>query len=141
LDDNFNTLYHAEEQTAKIFTVFSTLAIVLACLGLFALVAYTTAQRAKEIGIRKVLGAGELQLVMLISNDFLKLVALSMLLAFPLAWYFLKSWLDNFAYRINISWLVFLVCGGGAVAIAFVSIFAQAYKAAITNPIQSLRTA
>jgi putative ABC transport system permease protein len=140
LDDNFNKIYHTEEQTAKIFTVFSTLAILLACLGLFALAAYTTVQRAKEIGIRKVLGAGELQLVMLISNDFLKLVALSMLLAFPVAWYFLKSWLDNFAYRINISWLVFLVSGGAAAAIAFVSIFAQAYKAAITNPIQSLRT-
>jgi putative ABC transport system permease protein len=140
LDDNFNMLYHTESQTAKIFSVFSVLAILLACLGLFALSAYSTVQRAKEIGIRKVLGAGEFSLIMLISADFLKLVALSMVLAFPLAWYFLNHWLDNFAYRISISWFVFLLSGIAASAIAFASIGLQAYKAAISDPVKSLRT-
>jgi putative ABC transport system permease protein len=140
LDDNFNTVYHTEEQTVKIFTVFSGLAILLACLGLFALAAYTTVQRAKEIGIRKVLGAGELGIVLLISRDFLKLVAISMLLAFPVAWYFLNSWLNNFAYRIQISWIVFLISGCASATIAFASIFIQAYKAAVANPVRSLKT-
>jgi putative ABC transport system permease protein len=140
LDDNFNSIYHTEEQTAQIFTVFSALAIVLACMGLFALAAYTTVQRAKEIGIRKVLGAGEWKLVMLVSGDFLKLVGISMVLAFPVAWYFLHRWLENFAYRIQISWVIFLAAGGASVALAFVSIFAQAYRAAIANPVRSLRT-
>jgi putative ABC transport system permease protein len=140
LDDNFHSIYHTEEQTAQIFTVFSALAIVLACMGLFALAAYTTVQRAKEIGIRKVLGAGEWRLVMLVSGDFLKLVGISTVLAFPVAWYFLHRWLENFAYRIQISWVIFLVAGGAAVALAFVSIFAQAYRAAIANPVRSLRT-
>ncbi len=140
LDENYDKLYHTENQTAKIFTVFSGLAILLACLGLFALAAYTTVQRAKEIGIRKVLGAGELQLVMLIARDFLKLVAIAMLVACPIAWYFLNGWLNNFAYRIQIQWVVFLISGLAAAAIAFASVFVQAYRAAVANPVKSLRT-
>jgi putative ABC transport system permease protein len=140
LDENFNTIYHTEQQTAKIFSVFAGLAIILASMGLFALAAYTTVQRAKEIGIRKVLGAGVFQIVTLIAGDFVKLVILASLIAFPVAWIFMNKWLQNFAYRININWWVFLAAGVTAAAIALISIFFQAIKAALANPVKSLRT-
>jgi|SRR5579871_202537 len=140
LDENYNSLYHTEQQTAKIFIVFSSLAIILACLGLFALAAYTTVQRTKEIGIRKVLGAGEFQIVALISGDFIKLVVLASLIAFPIAWFLMNQWLQNFAYRINISWWVFFAAGLSATTLAMISIFFQAIKAAIANPVKSLKT-
>jgi putative ABC transport system permease protein len=140
LDENFSSLYHTEQQTAKIFIVFAGLAIILASLGLFALAAYTTVQRAKEIGIRKVLGAGAFQIVALISGDFLRLVILASLIAFPVSWYFMNEWLQNFAYRIDIGWWVFLAAGLTAAGVAFASIFFQAIKAAVANPAKSLRT-
>ncbi|MDP9042224.1 MAG: ABC transporter permease, partial [Bacteroidota bacterium] len=118
LDDNFNRIYHNEQQTAEIFSTFSSLAILLACLGLFALAAYTTVQRAKEIGIRKILGAGVREIVLLISQDFIRLVVIASLIAFPLAWFSANSWLDQFAYRIQINWLVFFIAGITATFIA-----------------------
>jgi putative ABC transport system permease protein len=140
LDDTYNVIYHTEQQTATIFTTFSTLAILLACLGLFALAAYSTVQRAREIGIRKVLGAGVAQIVLLISGDFLKLVALAALIAFPVAWWTMSSWLRQFAYRIDIQWWVFGIAGSAAFSIALLTIGFQAVRAANTNPVKSLRS-
>jgi putative ABC transport system permease protein len=140
LDDTYNVIYHTEQQTATIFTTFSTLAILLACLGLFALAAYSTVQRAKEIGIRKVLGAGVAQIVLLISGDFLKLVTLAALIAFPVAWWTMKIWLGQFAYRIDIQWWVFGAAALTAVSIALLTIGLQAIRAANSNPVKSLRS-
>jgi len=139
LDDNYNVLYHNEQQTARIFSTFSTLAIALACLGLFALAGYITVQRAKEIGIRKVLGAEVGQIVLLISKDFIKLVAIGALIAFPVAWVSMNSWLRGFAYRINIGWWVFLAAGLATTIIALLTISVQAIKAANMNPVKSLK--
>ena len=140
LDENFNSIYREEQQTAKIFSVFSVLAIVLASLGLFALAAYTTVQRAREIGIRKVLGAGVLQIASLIMADFMKLVLLASLIALPVAWYFMNNWLHSFAYRIHISAWVFLLAFIAAGSIALLSVLFQALKAATQNPVKNLRT-
>ena len=140
LDDTYNVIYHSEQQTAKIFSTFSTLAILLACLGLFALAAYSTVQRAKEIGIRKVLGAGVMQIVLLISGDFVKLVALASLIAFPVAWLTMNGWLRQFAYRINIGWWVFGAAGLAAVTIALLTIGLQAVRAANASLVKSLRS-
>ncbi|HEV3326693.1 MAG TPA: FtsX-like permease family protein [Puia sp.] len=140
LDDTYNVIYHTEQQTAAIFSTFSTLAILLACLGLFALAAYSTVQRAKEIGIRKVLGAGVVQIVLLISGDFVKLVALASLIAFPIAWLMMKSWLRQFAYRIDIGWWVFGAAGLVAVVIALFTIGLQAVRAANASLVKSLRS-
>jgi putative ABC transport system permease protein len=140
LDDNYNMLYHNEQQTAKIFSAFSTLAILLACLGLFALAGYITAQRAKEIGIRKVLGAEVMQIVLLIVTDFIKLVAIASLIAFPVAWLSMNSWLQSFAYRINMGWWVFLAAGLATTVIALLTIGFQAIRAANMNPVKSLKT-
>jgi len=140
LDDNYNMLYHNEQQTAKIFSTFSMLAIFLACLGLFALVGYITVQRAKEIGIRKVLGAEAMQIVLLISKDFVKLVAIASLIAFPVAWAAMNSWLQSFAYRVNIAWWVFLAGGLATTIVALLTISFQATRAANMNPVKSLKS-
>jgi putative ABC transport system permease protein len=140
LDDNYNALYHSERQTASIFSTFSTLAILLACLGLFALAAYSTVQRAREIGIRKVLGADVWQIATLISGDFIKLVVIAAIIAFPIAWFSMQSWLQNFAYRIDIGWWVFVVAGLVATMIALMSIGFQVLRAANANPAKILKT-
>jgi putative ABC transport system permease protein len=140
LDDNYNSLYKTEQKTAGIFTAFSTLAIVLACMGLFALSAFATAQRTKEIGIRKVLGANVAGIVGLIAKDFLKLTFIAVLIASPLAWYFMNNWLKEFAYRIDINIWVFILAGGSAVLIAFITVSFQSIKAALANPVESLRS-
>ncbi|HLY68174.1 MAG TPA: ABC transporter permease [Puia sp.] len=140
LDDNYTTLYHNEQQTAKIFSTFSSLAILLACLGLFALAGYISAQRAKEIGIRKVLGASVFHIVLLIAKDFINLVAIASLIAFPLAWFSMNSWLQSFAYRVNIGWWVFFAAGSVSMIIALLTIGFQAIKAASMNPVSSLKT-
>ena len=140
LDDNFNRIYHSEKQTAGIFSTFSSLAILLACLGLFALAAYTTVQRAKEIGVRKILGAGVKEIVLLISGDFIKLVIVASLIAFPVAWFSANSWLQQFAYRIHINWWVFVMAAASAAIVALVAISSQAIKAAMANPVTSLRS-
>jgi len=140
LDDDYNSLYISEQRSAKVFSTFSILAILLACLGLFGLVAFTTMQRTKEIGIRKVLGAGVSGIVALIAKDFLKLTLIAVLVASPLAWYFMYAWLQGFAYRIAIEWWVFAVAGGLAILIALLTISFQAVKAALANPVKSLRS-
>ncbi|HUS02007.1 MAG TPA: FtsX-like permease family protein, partial [Chitinophagaceae bacterium] len=140
LDDNFEKLYTSEQKQKVIFAVFACIAIFIACLGLFGLSAFAITQRVKEIGIRKVLGASITNIVTLLSNDFLKLVILAAVIAFPLAWYAMHTWLLDFAYRINISVWVFLLAGLIAAIIAFATISLQAIKAAAANPVKSLRT-
>jgi putative ABC transport system permease protein len=140
LDDNFDRLYQSEQRQATIFTVFACIAIFIACLGLFGLSAFAISQRIKEIGVRKVLGANVQEIVALLSKDFLKLVGIAAVMAFPVAWYAMNNWLKDFAYRIDIQWWVFIVAGILAATIAFVTVSFQAIKAAVSNPVKSLRT-
>jgi putative ABC transport system permease protein len=140
LDEYFDKQYRAEERFGKLFLNFAILAIFISCLGLLGLASYSTIQRTKEIGIRKVLGASVSNIVNLLSKDFLKLVAISSLIAFPVAWFAMNKWLQDFAYRIGVSWWVFLMAGILATLIALFTISFQAIKAAIANPVKSLRT-
>jgi putative ABC transport system permease protein len=140
LDDRFASLYQAEQKTGQVFTLFAILAIIIASLGLFGLVAFTTEQRTKEIGIRKVLGASVNQVLFLLSKKFLSLVCIAFVISIPLTWWAMHNWLNNFAYRISINWWVFLMAGLLAVLIALLTISFQAVKAALANPVKSLRT-
>lgn len=140
MDEQFNNLYSTEQQTGQICITFAVLAILIACLGLFGLVTYAAEQRTKEIGIRKVLGASVSNIVGMIAKDFLKLVLIALVIAFPVAWWAMNKWLQDFAYRINISWWVFVIAGLLSAIIALATISFQAIKAAISNPIKSLRT-
>ena len=141
MDADFNATYHTEQRVGTLFVSFSTLAIVIACLGLFGLAAYAAEQRTKEIGIRKVLGASVSGIVGMLSIDFIKLVIISILIASPLAWLFMNKWfLQDFAYRVDFHWWILVIAGFVAVLIAFVTISSQAIKAALTNPVKSLRS-
>jgi putative ABC transport system permease protein len=140
LDDHFNEQYGNDRLFGKVFAIFSGFAIFIACLGLLGLSLFTTAQRTKEIGVRKVLGASVTNIVVLLSKDFIRLVLIAFLIAAPVAWYVMHNWLQDFAYRINISWWIFLAAGFLAVFIALGTISFQAIKAAISNPVKSLRT-
>lgn len=140
VDDQFDQLFKTETLTGKLASVFSILAIFISCLGLFGLAAYAAERRTKEIGIRKVLGATAPNLAGLLSVDFLKLVAISCLIAFPLAWWMMNNWLQEYAYRIEINWSIFLFAGLLAILIALVTVSFQALKAAMANPVKSLRT-
>lgn len=140
LDDHFNDQYLAEQRLGNIIAIFSSLAILIACLGLFGLASYMVTIRTKEIGIRKVLGATTTGLVSLLSKDFLFLVLLAMLIASPLAWWLMDAWLENFAYRINIQWWVFALAGLISVGIAFITVSLQSVKAALANPVEALRS-
>ncbi|MEO8763755.1 MAG: ABC transporter permease [Ginsengibacter sp.] len=140
MDEDFNNIYKSEQQTGKIFISFAGLAIFIACLGLFGLVTYAAEQRTKEIGIRKVLGASVSTIVSMLSKDFLKLIIIAAFIAFPVSWWAMNSWLQHFAYRISIAWWVFAVAGSTALVIALFTIGVQAVKAAIANPVKSLRT-
>ena len=140
LDDTFSRLYQAEQRFSKIFLYATILAIVIACLGLFGLSAFTTEQRSKEIGIRKVLGASVTNIVTLLSKESVGLILVACLIAFPVAWYVMNQWLQDFAYRIDINWWVFIIAGVLALVIALGTISFQAIKAAIANPVKSLRT-
>jgi len=140
LDENFTRLYEAEQQQKTLLIIFASLAIFIACLGLFGLSAFAIMQRLKEIGIRKVLGADTSTIVALLSKDFLKLVAFAAIPAFVVSWYFMNKWLEDFAYRISMPWWMFLTAGILAAVIALITISFQAIKAALTNPVKSLRT-
>ena len=140
LDEKFEQLYKTEQQQGSLFTIFSGIAIFIACLGLFGLSAFTITQRIKEIGVRKVLGASTGSIVQLLSTDFLKLVAIAACIAFPIAWYAMHNWLGDFAYRIPIHWWVFLAAGFLAALIALVTISFQAIRAALANPVKALRS-
>jgi putative ABC transport system permease protein len=139
LEENLNQGYSQERQSGKVFSVFSGLAIIIACVGLFGLSAFTAGQRTKEIGIRKVLGASVPGVVMLLSKDFAKLVGVALILAVPGTWYLMDSWLSGFAYRINVGVDTFLIAGFAAIAIAMLTVSYQSIKAAVVNPVNSLR--
>jgi putative ABC transport system permease protein len=140
LDQDFQKNYEAESRQAGLINYFTIIAIIISCLGLFGLATFTAEQRTKEIGIRKVLGAGVSGLVALLSKDFLRLVLIAVIIASPLAWWAMHKWLQNFAYQTSITWQVFALTTLLAIVIAFVTISFQAIKAAIANPIKSLRT-
>jgi ABC-type antimicrobial peptide transport system permease subunit len=133
-------LFNDEERIGKIATVFAALTIFISCLGIFGLAAFAASQRNKEIGIRKVLGATVFNVWKLLSRDFVVLVIISVLLAMPLAYYYINQWLQQYSYRIDISWWVFAVSGAGALAITLLTVSYQSFKAALMNPVNSLRS-
>ncbi|MGA8853507.1 MAG: FtsX-like permease family protein, partial [Christiangramia sp.] len=139
LDKNVEQMYARERRTAKAALIFAGLAIFVACLGLFGLAAFMAEQRTKEIGVRKVLGASVAGITRLLSKDFIKLILVALIISFPAAYWIAEKWLQEFAYRIKVSWQVFLIAGITAVLIAFITVGFQAIKAAISNPINSLR--
>jgi len=140
VDDQFNQIFLSEMLISKLSRVFAALAIIISCLGLFGLAAYTAERRTKEIGVRKVLGASVTGIAALLSKDFLRLVAISCLVAFPVSWWAMNDWLKNYQYRIEISWWIFLAAGITAIMIALITISFQAIKAALANPVDSLRS-
>ncbi len=140
LDDVFNNIYQGEQQEGTLFTYFAMIAIFISCLGLLGLATYTAQVRTREIGIRKVLGAGIGNITAMLSAHFLKLVLIAILIASPIAWYAMNKWLQDFAYRIHMPWWIFAVTGLLATLVAFATISFQAIKAAIANPVKSLRT-
>jgi putative ABC transport system permease protein len=140
LSEEFDSMYRSEQRAGKIFISFAILAVLIACLGLFGLAAYATEQRTKEIGIRKVLGATVSNIVGMLSKDFLKLVVIACVIAFPVAWCCMNRWLQDFAYRIHIGWWVFAVATFVSIFIAIITVSFQAVKAAISNPVKNLRT-
>jgi putative ABC transport system permease protein len=140
LDESLDNFYKSERKWSNIIGWAGGISVFLACLGLFGLAALAAINRTKEIGIRKVLGASLPGIVKLLSKDFLKLVVLALIIAVPLAWYFMNKWLQDFAYRISIGWWVFIAAGALAIVVAFVTIGFQAVKAGVANPVKSLRT-
>jgi len=140
LDTHIQNLYTSEQHTASTATVFSMLAIFVACLGLFGLAASIAEQRTKEIGIRKVLGASVSGITRLLTSDFLKLVVISIIIASPVAWYIMNKWLTDFSYRIDVNAWAFIIAGTMAIVFALLTIGSQAIKAAVANPVKSLRS-
>lgn len=140
LDDTYNDLYRSEIRLGKVMNLFASIAIILACLGLFGLSSYTTQQRTKEIGIRKILGASVVNIWGLLSKEFVLLVLLSLVIAIPIAYYFMHNWLQNYQYRTPISWWIFVVSSAGAVLVTLATVSFQAIKSAYGNPVKNLRT-
>jgi putative ABC transport system permease protein len=140
LDDHFADLYRADSQVSEFVGILAGLAIIISCLGLFGLASFAAEKRIREVGIRKVLGASVQSIVTLLSGSFLKLVIIANIIAWPVAWYMLNNWLQDFAYRIDISWWVFIVTGIVSLLIALVTVSFQAIRAAVANPVKSLRT-
>jgi putative ABC transport system permease protein len=140
LDRSLADQYKAEQTTQRIFTIFSGLAIFIACIGLLGLAAYATQQRTREISIRKVLGASESSIITMLSKDFVKLVLISSAIAFPIAWWGMNKWLQDFAYRVNVGWWIFIVAAVAALLIALFTVSTQALKAAFTSPVKNLRS-
>jgi putative ABC transport system permease protein len=140
MNQDFDAMYRTEQRTGTIFIAFTILAIAIACLGLFGLAAYAAEQRTKEIGIRKVLGANVSVIVGMLSRDFIKLVCIAILIASPFAWWAMNKWLQDFAYRVNFQWWILVIAGLTAIIIAFITISFQSFKAAVANPVKSLRS-
>ena len=140
LDDTFNNLYNEDQRTSLLILVFAIIAIVISALGLFSLAAFAAERRTKEIGVRKVLGATIAGIATLLSKDFVKLVCIAIVIALPVAWWALTRWLEAFEYRIDISWWMFFAAGGVAIIISLITVSFQAVKAAVANPVKSLRT-
>ncbi len=140
LDDKYNSLYKTEQQSSLLITLFASIAILVSALGLLGLAAFAAEQKVKEIGIRKVLGASVKSIVSLLSVDFIKMVVIASVIAFPVAWWAMNKWLQDFAYRINLSWWIFVLAAGIALTIAIITVSVQAIKAAVANPVKSLRS-
>ena len=140
VDDGLDNQYHLEQNTGRIIMTFSVLAILVACLGLFGLATFTADQRIKEIGVRKVLGASVANIVGLLSRDFVTLVAIAILISVPVAWWGTSRWLQNFAYRIDPEWWMFIVSGLVALGIALFTVSFQSVRAGLMNPAKTLRT-
>ena len=139
-DEEYRMLYRNDLIISKLSILFSALAILISCLGLLGLVMFSAEQRTKEIGIRKVLGASVGQIIVLFSKNFLELILIAFLIAAPLAWYLMKTWLQEFVYKIDISWWIFALAGILSVLIAFLTMSYQAIKAGMASPVKSLRT-
>jgi len=140
LDDKIASFYKQERQLSQLYKIFAAIAIFLSCLGLYGLASFMAVQRIKEVGIRKVLGASAGNIVYLFSKEFIMLIAIAFAIATPLAWYFMHQWLQDYAYRINVNWWLFAAGGLVAIIIALATISFQAIKAAVANPVKSLRT-
>jgi putative ABC transport system permease protein len=140
MDEDFDALYRSEQRTGSISIAFTSLAIIIACLGLFGLAAYAAEQRTKEIGIRKVLGANVSTILGMLSKDFIKLVLIAIVIAVPFGWWAMQKWLQGFAYKQDIQWWIFASAGLAAIFIAFITISFQSIKAALSNPVESLRS-
>ncbi|MDM8173035.1 FtsX-like permease family protein [Olivibacter sp. 47] len=139
LDEAYAAQYRKDKITTQFFNYFTLLAIFISCLGLYALIALTITQRVKELGVRKVLGASTMHIVRLLSNDFVKLICVAILIASPVAWWMMNRWLANFAYRMDIPWWIFVVAGLVAMIIALLTLSWQAVRASLANPVESLR--
>jgi ABC-type antimicrobial peptide transport system permease subunit len=140
LDTKIKNFYTQENRLEHLYKIFAVLAIFLSCLGLYGLASFMTIQRIKEVGIRKVLGASVSSVVYLFSKEFIILIAIAFMMASPIAWYFMHKWLQDYVYRISISWWIFIVGGTAAILIALITVSFQAVKAAIANPVKNLRT-
>ena len=140
MDEDFSKLYDAENRVAKVFNIFSGISILLACLGLFGLSAFAAKQRMKELSVRKVLGASVADIILILSGKFVKMIFLAFLIAIPLIWISMNAWLSDFYYRIHIKWWMFALAGASALSVAMLTVSIQAIRAAIANPIKSLRT-
>jgi putative ABC transport system permease protein len=140
MDEDFQHQYAKEEKFKTLFSIAAALSIFIASMGLLGLAIYTAEKRVKEIGVRKVLGAGVTSIVKMLSIDFLKLVIIAVIIALPIAWLVMNKWLQDFAYRANISWWLFVIAGLAAILIALLTVSFQAIKAALTNPVESLRS-
>ena len=140
LDDKIAGFYKQEIQLSQLYKIFAAIAIFLSCLGLYGLASFMAVQRIKEVGIRKVLGATAGNIVYLFSKEFIILIAIAFTIATPISWYFMNKWLQDYAYRVNISWWLFAAAGLAAIVIALATISFQAIKAAIANPVDSLRS-
>jgi hypothetical protein len=140
LDNDLANLYKGEQRLGSLFKIFAALAIFISCLGLYGLSAFMAEQRTKEIGVRKVLGASVFNIVYLLSGKFTRLIMIAMAIAIPLSWYVVNNWLKNFAYRVDISWIIFLVASATALVVALLTVSYESVKAAVANPVKSLRT-
>ena len=139
-DLEYANLYKSEQVASKLANIFALLAILISCLGLFGLATFSAAQRTKEIGVRKVLGASVQNIAAMLSTNFLKPVSIAMLIAFPIAWYAMNGWLQEFAYKIDIEWWMFGIAGVATLAIALLTVGYQSIKSSLSNPVKSLRT-
>ena len=140
LDDKVESFYKQENQLSYLYKIFAAIAIFLSCLGLYGLASFMAVQRIKEVGIRKVLGATAGNIVYLFSKEFIILISIAFVIAVPIAWYYMHDWLQDYPFRIELSWWIFMVGGLASVLIALATIIFQAIKAAIANPVKSLRT-
>ena len=140
VDDRIAHLYDNEIRLSRLLNIFAFLAIIISCTGLFSLVSLMVRKRTKEIGIRKILGASVTSVTKMLSKDFIKLVFIACLIAFHVAWFAMNKWLQSFAYRIHISWWIFLIAGVTAILIVLITVSFQAIKAAVANPVESLRS-